>query len=69
MDPDFANYVPDPALTHRDQALINLENKIAPLVARGLEVAAIATKLRLPRAVVEKIVARSAPQAPRIRRG
>jgi hypothetical protein len=70
MDPDFRNYAPDPALIHRDRALISLENKVGKLVARGLSLEAIAADLKLPRAVVEAIIARNAPtSAARVRRG
>ena len=70
MYPDFRNYTPDPALTHRDQALINLENKVGRLHARGLDVAGIAKDLRISEAAVAAIVERHAPTSPvRIRRG
>ena len=61
MYPDFRNYVPDPRLQHRDQAAINLENKIATRWSKGISSAAIALELGLPRAVVEAVVLRNAP--------
>jgi DNA-binding CsgD family transcriptional regulator len=69
MDPDFKSYIPDPALQHRDQALINLERKVHDLVALGRPAAGIARALKVPESVVEAIIKRNAPSPVRIRRG